>query len=206
MKRYLIGAGGHASVLHDIARKNGIEINGVFIDSGAKNITSLNVIDTIDHISNYPEDEFILAFGNLKVREQLVALLSLNGIQWFSLIDPSAIISDDVKIGNGVAIMPGVIVNSGAVIGDHSIINSGSIVEHGCIVGEGVHMSPKSVICGNTKVGNYSWICTGVTVIDDLTIGSHAIVGAGAVVIHDIFDNQTVIGNPAIVKTKVLKS
>lgn len=205
MKRYLIGAGGHATVLHDIAKKSGIEINGVFVDSGAKNITTLQVVDTIDNIVNYPEDEFILAFGNLKVRENLIRVLTSKGTHWFSLIDPSAVICDDVKIGVGVAIMPGSIINSGAEIHDHAIINSGAIVEHGCVVGEGVHMSPRSVVCGNTKIGNHSWICAGATIIDGLTIGSNSIVGAGAVVTHDVADNQKVVGNPAHEKSKVLK-
>lgn len=203
MNRYLIGAGGHATVLSDIAKKQKIWINGVFIDNNAKNITMYPVIDSISNVINYKNDEFIFAFGNIKVRKELEKNFSLHGIKWFSLIDSTAIISDDVTIGNGTVIMPGVIINSGAKIGNHAIINSGVIIEHGCEIGNHVHMSPRSVICGNSKIGDGTWIGAGSVIIDGITIGSNSVIGAGSVVVNNIGSNQKVMGVPAKVKVKI---
>ncbi|MBE6146879.1 MAG: acetyltransferase [Firmicutes bacterium] len=205
MKRYLIGAGGHATVLSDIARKNKIEISGVFIDKNAKNITIYPVIDEIKNIINYKEDEFIFAFGNVKIRKQMEQEFSKYGIKWFSLIDESAIISEDVTIGKGTVIMPGAIINAGAKIGDHAIINTGVIVEHGCNIENHVHMSPRSVICGNSIIRSGTWIGAGSTIIDEIEIGSDSIVGAGSVVVNDVPSNQTVMGVPAREKVKSMK-
>lgn len=203
MKRYLIGAGGHATVLSDIAKKNKIEINGVFIDDNAKNITEYQIIDSINNISKYKSDEFIFAFGNVEVRKKLEKEFSEQGIKWFALIDNSSIISEDVTIGEGTVIMPGAIINAGAKIGKHVIINSGVIIEHGCEIGDHVHISPRSVVCGNTKIGEATWVGAGSVIIDGITIGSNSIIGAGSVVVNDIDSFDKVMGVPA--KTKIKK-
>lgn len=203
MKKYLIGAGGHASVISDIAKKQGILLNGVFIDENAKNITNLELIDSIKNIENYINDEFLLAFGNLNIRQSLEKDLSLKNIKWFSLIDCNAIICEDVKIGIGTVVMPGAIINAGAVIGNHVIINTGVIVEHGCIIEDHVHISPRSVICGNSKVGFGTWVGAGSTIINEISIGNNAIIGAGSVVVRDVLDNEEVMGVPAHKKIKI---
>lgn len=199
MSKYLIGAGGHASVILDIATKNHIKIDGVFVDKTQKDITGLPVIGEFKDILKYSgeDTEFMLAFGNIKIREKLEKELTDNGVKWFSLIDKDAVICSNVKVGEGTVIMPGAIVNSQASIGKHVIINSGSIVEHGCIISDHVHMSPRATICGNSKIGKGTWLCAGSIVIDDIFVGDDVIVGAGAVVIRNIKDKDKVVGIPA---------
>lgn len=197
MNRYLIGAGGHATVIEQIAKKSKLELNGVFTDIGAKNITNLKFVDDINNIINYQDSEFMLAFGNVEIRQKLEKYLSSNNVKWFSLIDRNAMVYDNVRIGVGTVIMPGAIINSGAQIGNHVIINSGVIVEHGCKIGNHVHMSPGSVICGNSIIGDGTWIGAGTTIIDGIKIGNNVIVGAGSVVIRDIDSNTIEFGVPA---------
>lgn len=201
MSKYLIGAGGHASVIYDIAKKQGVKIDGVFIDEGAKSIVDLPIIDSISNIKNYENDEFMLAFGNITVRQKLVSILKEYNIKWFSLVDINSVVCNDVIIGDGTVVMPGAVVNSGAIIGNHVIVNSGSIVEHGCMISDHVHISPGATVCGNCKIGVGSWIGAGSTVINEITIGDNAIVGAGSIVISNINSEEKVVGNPA----KVLK-
>ena len=47
------------------------------------------------------------------------------------------------------------------------------------------------------KVKNNAWIGAGSIVLPGVTIGSHSVIGAGAVVIHDVSDNCVFAGNPA---------
>lgn len=49
------------------------------------------------------------------------------------------------------------------------------------------------------KLGNDVWVGARVIITDGVTIGDHAIVGAGAVVTHDVAPWQIVAGNPATV-------
>mgnify|MGYP003379570671 CR=1 FL=1 len=56
---------------------------------------------------------------------------------------------------------------------------------------------PSVNLSGNTITKKYTTIGTGTKVIQGITIGENVIIGAGTVVIRDIEDNVTVVGNPA---------
>ena len=47
------------------------------------------------------------------------------------------------------------------------------------------------------KIGNNVKICAGAIVLGGITIGDNATIGAGAVVVKDVPDHATVVGNPA---------
>jgi acetyltransferase-like isoleucine patch superfamily enzyme len=47
------------------------------------------------------------------------------------------------------------------------------------------------------RIGAGSWLGTGVVVLPGSTVGRHVVVGAGAVVAHDLPDNTVAVGNPA---------
>lgn len=46
-------------------------------------------------------------------------------------------------------------------------------------------------------IGDGAWIGGNVTVLMGVTIGKNAVIGAGAVVTHDVPENAVVVGNPA---------
>lgn len=60
-----------------------------------------------------------------------------------------------------------------------------------------------NVTLGNNKggipsVGDNVFVGVGACVLGNITIGNNAKIGANAVVLHDVPDNATVVGNPAI--------
>ena len=46
-------------------------------------------------------------------------------------------------------------------------------------------------------IGDNVWIAANATVIGGISVGSNSVIGAGAVVVHNIPENCTVAGNPA---------
>lgn len=60
-------------------------------------------------------------------------------------------------------------------------------------------------LSGNTITKKYVTLGTGTQVIQGITIGENAIVGAGTVVIRDIKDNVTAVDNPARIRRKGIK-
>ena len=49
----------------------------------------------------------------------------------------------------------------------------------------------------DVKIGNGSWLGTGVVVLPGVTIGDHVAVGANSVVCTDLPSNSVAVGSPA---------
>lgn len=86
-----------------------------------------------------------------------------SGIHVNAIIDPDAVVGDNVSIGAFVVIGPGVAIGSGTTIG------------------------PCTVILKNSRIGENCIIYPNVTVMDDCTIGDRVLVHAGAVIGSDGF-------------------
>ena len=65
------------------------------------------------------------------------------------------------------------------------------------MLGDGVHISPGAHLGGSVSVGACSWVGVGAAVKHGVTIGTNVMIGAGAAVVCDISDNETVVGVPA---------
>ena len=190
MKIY--GASGHGSVILDILVNNDIEVEGFIDDKPLKEYKSLPVYSREDIQSN---DELIIGIGDNRIRKKLV--LTLKNIRFINAIHPRSVISVNVKIGIGCAIMAGAVINTSTALGNHVIVNTRSSIDHDCIVRDYVHVSPGSTICGGVVIGEGSQVGAGATILPNLTIGSNVVIGAGAVVTKDIPDNSRAIGIPA---------
>jgi serine acetyltransferase len=83
-----------------------------------------------------------------------------------------------------------------ARIEDLAIINTGAIVDHECVVGTGAHICPGVHLAGRVRIGACAFVGIGANVIQCLSVGDHAIIGAGAAVIFDVPAEATVVGVP----------
>ncbi len=189
----LFGASGHAKVIIDILEKSGMEVDFlVDADSSVSELQSYLVKNESDYVST-KSDELIISIGSNKIRKRIAE--SLNA-QFGWAIHPTAVLGDDVSVGQGTVMMAGTVVNSSTNIGHHSIINTNASVDHDCDLKDYVHVSPNSTLCGSVSVGEGSHIGAGATVIPNITIGKWVTIGAGAVVIKDVPDFAVVVGNP----------
>lgn len=205
----IIGAGGHARVIADIIKKSGDEIVG-FLDDNA-DIQGNTIFDgkivlgdtSEESVKKYSDCYFIIGIGNNRVRKIISEKYS--NLKWYTAIHPSSIIGSDVSINEGTVIMAGTIINTGTIVGKHCIINTSSSLDHDNILEDYVHISPGSHLAGTVKISEETWICAGVTVINNITIGKNNVIGAGATVIRNIVEeNSTFIGVPVkkLLKTK----
>jgi acetyltransferase-like isoleucine patch superfamily enzyme len=122
-------------------------------------------------------------------------------------------IGSGTRVGPFVEIQKDVEVGANCKISSHSFLCSGVTVEDGVFIGHGVMFIndtyPRAVnpdgtlqtaddwVCLSTRVRRNSSIGSNATVLGGVCIGEHALIGAGAVVTHDVPDYAIVAGVPA---------
>ncbi len=197
----LVGFGGHGlSVLDSIQRAGSYEIIGYTDLHNAGDLCSLPWLGTDDSLEeiyrNGCKNAFITIgfLGKGCIRNTLYEKLKSIGFHLPVIRDPSAIISNDVHIGEGTFIGKNVVVNSGSHIGEMTIINTGALIEHSNMIGAFSHVSTGAVLCGDITTGRDCFIGAGSVIIQGLTIGDHSIVGAGSTVLKDVPADNTVYG------------
>jgi acetyltransferase-like isoleucine patch superfamily enzyme len=113
---------------------------------------------------------------------------------------PSIVIGDNVFIGNGCVVAAGTTIS----IGNNCLISGGARIQDndGHLldaerrrVGDRISPDDAKLITIEDDV----WIGANVIVLKGVRIGKRAIVGAGAVVTHDVPPDTVVAGNPAVV-------
>lgn len=191
----IIGAGGHSKVLIDcMEEENKHHINAI-VDDNPEIHDLLNYkVYRLAYLKTQANPKSIIAIGDGKIRKNIIQKIES---EYITVIHPKAVVSKYASIGKGSQILAGCIINAAAVIGDHCIINTGAVVEHDCVIGDFVHLSPNTSIGGGVKIGECTQIGIGASIIQNITIGSNVILGAGSVVISDIPDNCTAVGIPA---------
>jgi acetyltransferase-like isoleucine patch superfamily enzyme len=122
-------------------------------------------------------------------------------------------IGDGTKVGAFVEIQKNAMVGQNCKISSHTFICEGVTIEDGVFVGHSVTFIndsyPRAVtpngglqteqdwVVERTLVKRGASIGSGSTILSKITIGEHAIVGAGSVITKDVPAYAIVAGNPA---------
>ncbi len=93
--------------------------------------------------------------------------------------------------------MPKCVICPGTSVGSVSCFFSNVTVEHDCSVGENVSVGPGSSLSGFVRVGDHSFLGSGVVCAPKVSIGRGTLVGAGAVVVSDMRSGVVCAGVPA---------
>lgn len=139
----------------------------------------------------------------LGVRVQLFSFVNLYGCE----------IGDDSRIGTFVEIQAGAKVGARCKVSSHSFLCEGVTLEDEVFIGHGVMFTndryPRAANADGSVKGSADWSCqatrvetgasvgSGSTILAGVTIGRHAMVGAGSVVTRDVPPFTVVAGNPA---------
>lgn len=105
-----------------------------------------------------------------------------------------------VRIGRGAEIGSNVCVDRGALgdteIGEDCKVDNLVHVAHNVVLEPECMVIANAMLGGSVRVGRGAWISPSASVINQVEVGAHAVVGMGAVVIRPVAAGRTVIGNP----------
>jgi len=199
---FLFGAGGHAKVVIDVLRAQGVEVEACLSpDAPAGEL--LDGVPVLDEISGLEallaagRRVAFVAIGDNSVRMRVATRARARGLTLINAVSPSAIVAPDVKFGSGILVVHGAVINAATVIGDDAIVNTAASIDHDGLIGRGAHIAPGSHLAGNVTVGDGAFLGIGTVVIPGRLIGDRAVLGAGSVVIRDIAAGRRAWGNPA---------
>jgi acetyltransferase-like isoleucine patch superfamily enzyme len=126
-------------------------------------------------------------------------------------------IGEETRIGSFVEIQKNAVVGARCKVSSHSFICEGVTIEDDVFVGHGVMFindaRPRATAGGRlqaeadwtiipTRVRRGASIGTAAVIMCGVTIGEGALVGAGAVVTHDVPPGEQVVGVPARVTVR----
>ncbi len=195
----IVGYSGHAYVIIDILLSAGRLVTA-YCDQEEKPFNPYHLdylgkeSEVIHRLKNY---DFFACVGHNGIRERIHTQLSQYLGNPINAIHPSAVISASVKMGDGIMIAANATLNPLVELGTGVICNTSSSIDHECIIGDFSHIAPGAVLCGNVMVGRGTFVGANSVIRQGIHIGNNVTIGAGTVVIKDIPDNATVIGNPA---------
>lgn len=207
-KCIIIGAGTYGQVYAEYLKEvytiiGFIDDNEVLHNAKVNNIEVLGSFDyMLDHIDS--STNVFIPVGNNKVRVKLLEKVIEAGFKTPNFIHTDTQIHPTVKLGRCIYILPGTHIMPFTEIKDFVLISMGvniahhTIIEQGCFFSQGVNVGASIHLKENAYCGIGSTIMTGVK-----EVGENSLIGAGAVIIKDVPDGATVVGNPGrIIKIK----
>ena len=203
----ILGAGGHAKVVAELALTSGAATRVAFLDDrftgrdGCPPLLGRPVIGPLAwSLQPYSQSQFsaaVVAIGHAATRLHWIQQLQTAGYALPVLIHPTAWISPSAQIGPASVVFAQAVVQAQVNMGIGAILNTSCSVDHDSQLAEGVHICPGARLAGEVQVGPRTCIGIGASVIQQVAIGSDVTVGAGAAVLCDLPAGVTAVGVPA---------
>jgi UDP-3-O-[3-hydroxymyristoyl] glucosamine N-acyltransferase len=106
----------------------------------------------------------------------------------------NVVIEDNVEVGNNTCIDRAMM--GSTIVGRNTKIDNLVHIAHGVKIGENTLVIANSMIGGSTVIGENVWIAPSVSILNKKHVHGNSVIGMGAVVIRDVNEGETVIGNP----------
>lgn len=208
---YVLGIGGSSFKMIDLANACGYEVIGLYhynnertgqFDHGYRILGSFDDLFEQD----IKDKNFLLTMGDMNIRKSLSGKIISKGGLVPTLVHPSAEISQFALISPlGVIVDSQTVIQADCVIDEGVYICSHSMICHQTHLEAYVFVAPHALIGARLNIRDFVFVGQNATLISTKVkeIGSHTIVGAGAVVTKELPSHVVVVGNPArIIKSR----
>lgn len=194
-KLYIIGTGGFAKEVAETCKRMNLDFSFASLEKMDSFYGKEVVLDS----ELKPGEKFIVGAGAPRVRKHIAEKMESLGLIPYTLIDPTALVSEteSVQIGAGSIVCARAIITADAIIGKYCIINLSATIGHGCRLGDYVGIAPGTHLNGDVVVGELASVGSNVTTVPGAIIEREVVVGAGAVVKGRLLEGRTYAGVPA---------
>jgi len=187
MKLALFGYGGHA---REVMAQMSQELP-CFVDDQY-------VTDKTIPLSEFDPNNFLImvAVANSIDRFNIVNRLPKE-TKFFSWIHPTALVSDNVEIGEGSFIGAYSILTTNIKLGKHALLNRGNQIGHDTIIGDYFSAMPGAIVSGNVTIHDCVYMGTNSSIKEKLFVCNSSTIGMNGCVVKNITQPGTYVGVPA---------
>jgi sugar O-acyltransferase (sialic acid O-acetyltransferase NeuD family) len=117
--------------------------------------------------------------------------------RWTHIVDPRANLAAKITVGHGTHVDALATVQPAVRVGAHVAIRAGAVVGHHVELGDFCFVGANATVTGYGCLEEGVHVGANACVRERLRIGRYAVLGAGAVVLHDVPAGAIMLGNPA---------
>lgn len=139
---------------------------------------------------------FVAALGDPYLRERYTRELDAQGADFINLM-PNLHLAQGATITGGGIFERNTMIGADSHLGRFVIMHAFSVVGHDVLVGDFTTIGSFVFIGGHVQIASHVMIFPHVTILPGVKIGQGARIGAGSVVIRDVPEGATMMGNPA---------
>lgn len=158
------------------------------------------ILGGIDEVGRYPDADLLLCAGRGASRAAIARRLAEHGVserRYATVVHPSVEIAPSCSVGVGSVLLAQVVLTTAVSVGKHVVVMPHVTLTHDNVLADHVTIAAGVALGGWVQVGENSYLGMSSSVREKLRIGRDATVGMGAVVVSDVADASTVVGNPA---------
>lgn len=217
MKKIIIigGKGNGTLALSTIININKVsstwEVLGFLNDREIEPIAGYPVLGKVEKnvVQEYLKDEdvyFYYALISVKLNFKFLPKLynlEIPTERFATLVDPSCVIADDVKIGYGTIVMAQTCISAFSEIGNFVQILPQSFLGTQAKIENFGYLAPKAYVGAYSTLHEGAYMGPASTIIEFKSMGKWSLAGMGSIIIRDVPDFTKVVGNPSHVIGKV---
>ena len=187
----IVGNGIAADIIYGYLKNDkryqvkGFLVHKKFIETESKFDLPIYLIEEVKEMNQ--ENQFLLMMGIgytqlNKLRAQLFEELLDLGFEFETYIHPSAVVHENVSIGEGSMVLSNSVVEPYAKIGVNSFIWSNCTIAHHSEVQSHCWIASNTVLSGEALIKDFSFVGVNCTIVNKVTVESLNIIGAGSLI------------------------
>lgn len=201
----VVGAGGAASSVLEIAAQAGRQVRGVVEDhrddSSRTQKLGHPVLGPLEALGDHSDAEVVLGVGDNGRRAAVASRIraSLPDLRFATLINPTAHVSRHARVEEGTVIGFGSYLGPDVVVGAHALVLS-AMLGHDNELGPFASLAPGCTLAGGARVGARTMVGMHTAIRQSVSVGEDSLIGAASYVDRDLPSAVIAFGVPARVR------